>query len=134
MTTPGMGDNLLGLPLPEIADMAIEEYAARILGLLCETARPAISRQARHARQLPANPGSSLAGTCRGISGSICPAGAIEEMKEAGTFDAKNRSRRFEADSSRRQAEASEGIRRAAEQWVAPQYKKLEQMRGQGLA
>ena len=38
MTTPGMGDNLLGLPPHEIADMTIEDYAARILGLLCETA------------------------------------------------------------------------------------------------
>jgi hypothetical protein len=38
MTTPGMGENLLGLPMAELAGIATEEYAARVLGLVCETA------------------------------------------------------------------------------------------------
>ena len=133
MTTPGMGDNLLGLPLPEVAEMAIEDYAARILGLLCDTA----IRQFPDKRvmlvnynqipqvvwqQLPGHFGFDLTGE------------AIERMQAAAGLDAKNRSRRFEADSGRRQAQASGAIRRAAEQWVEPQYKMLEQLRNQGLA
>ena len=133
MTTPGMGDNLLALPLPEIAGMAIEDYAARILGLLCETAIGQFPDQLAMLvnysqapgvvwRELPPHFGFELA------------AAAIERMQEAGALDAKNRGRRFEADSGRRQAEASERIRRAAEQWGAGRYKMLEQLPGQGLA
>jgi hypothetical protein len=61
-------------------------------------------------------------------------AGEIEVMKAAAALDAKDRQRRFEPDSVRRQAEASEAIRLAAAQWAAPQYGRLEQLRGQGLA
>jgi hypothetical protein len=55
-------------------------------------------------------------------------------MQAAAERDAKNRSRRFEADSGRRRAQASGAMRHAAEQWVEPQYKMLEQLRNQGLA
>jgi hypothetical protein len=131
MTTPGMGGALLGLPISQIDGMAMEEYAARVLGLLCESA----SRQLADKRgmlvnyrqipdvvweELPRHFGFNLA------------AGAIEQMKEAAALDAKDRGRRFADDSVRRQAQASEEIRRAAERWVIPQYEKLEHLRGQG--
>jgi hypothetical protein len=132
-TTPGMGDNLLGFPPLEIAEMATEDYAARILGRLCDAAVrqfPDKRGLLVNYRQLPEVVWRSLPGHF----GFDLEAGAIEEMQEAGALDAKNRTRRFEADSGRRQAEASEAIRRAAEQWVMPQYKMLEQLRGQRLA
>ena len=133
MTTPGMGDNLLGLPPHEIADMAIEDYAARILGLLCETAiRQFPDKRAMlvNYNQVPQVAWQQLAGHF----GFDLTADAIERMKASAALDAKNRSRQFEADSCRRQAEASRDIRRAAEQWVEPRYKMLEQLRNQGSA
>ena len=90
MTTPGMGDNLLGLPPHEIAGMAIEDYAARILGLLCDSAiRQFPDKRAMLVnynqipqvvwQQLPGHFGFDLTGE------------AIERMQEAGGLDAKNR-------------------------------------------
>lgn len=133
MTTPGMGDNLLGLPPHEMADMAIEDYAARILGLLCDTA----IRQFPDKRAMLVNYSQVPDVIWRELPRHFrfdLTAESIERLKEAAAHDAKDRSRRFEADSGRRQAEASRDIRRAAEQWVEPRYKLLEQFRDQGFA
>jgi hypothetical protein len=133
MTTPGMGANLLSLPMSQIGGMAFEEYAARVLGLLCEAASGQFTDKRGllvNYRQIP----SVVWGELPGHFGFELAAGAIERVKAAATLDAKDRGRLFEGDSARRQAEASEDIRRAAEQWVAPQYEKLERLRGQGLA
>ena len=127
MTTAGIGENLLGSP------MAAEEYAARVLGMLCEAAEAQFPdmrgllvnyRQLPEVvwRELPRHFGFELA------------AGEIEVMKAAAALDAKDRRRRFEPDSIRRQAEAPEAIRLAAAQWTVPQYERLEQLRGQGFA
>ena len=113
--------------------MTIEDYAARILGLLCETA----IRQFPDKRAMLVNYSQIPDVIWRELPGHFgldLTAEAIEGMREAAALDAKNRNRRFEADSGRRQAEASERIRRAAEQWVEPQYKMLEQLRNQGFA
>jgi hypothetical protein len=126
MSTPGMGDQ-------QIAGMTMEEYAARVLGRLCETAGQHFPDQRGmlvNYRQIPAVVWEDLPRHF----GFELTAGAIERMKEAATLDAKDRGRRFEGDSARRQTEASEEIRRAAEQWVTPKYERLERLRGQGLA
>ncbi len=133
MTSPGMGENLLGLPMAELAGITTEEYAARVLGLLCETAGrqfPDDRGLLVNYRQIPDVVWEKLAGQF----GFPLPARAMERMKTAAGFDAKDRSRRFEGDSVRRQTEASAEIRRAAEQWAAPGYTMLEQLRVQGLA
>jgi hypothetical protein len=133
MTTPGMGGNLLGLPMSQIAGMAMEEYAARVLGLLCEVASRQFPDQRGmlvNYRQIPEVVWEQLPRHFR----FNLAAGASQRMKEASTLDAKDRGRRFADDSLRRQAEASDDIRRAAELWVAPQYKELERLRAQGLA
>ena len=133
MTTPGMGENLLGLPIAQLANMTTEEYAAQVLGLLCETAGsqfPDDRGTLVNYRQIPEIVWEKLPGRF----GFSLPAGAVELMKAAAGFDAKDRSRRFEGDSARRQAEASEEIRRAAERWVVPGYQRLEELRVQGLA
>ena len=130
MTTPGM-EHLLGLPMSRNAGMATEEHAAQILGLLCETASgqfPDERGMLVNYRQIPDVVWEKLPGQF----GFALTEGAMERMKEAASFDAKNRSRRFEGDSARRQAEASEEIRRAAERWVAPPYERLEELRVQG--
>jgi hypothetical protein len=133
MTTPGMGENLLHLPMSEIADMAMEEYAARVLGRLCEeAARQFPSRQGMlvNYRQIPESVWSELPGHF----GFPLASEAIERMQQAAGWHAKEPGRRFEADSARRQSEASEKVRLAAEQWVAPQYARLEELRLQGVA
>jgi hypothetical protein len=133
MTTPGMGENLLGLPMPEIADLGMEQYAARVLALLCEKAcRQFPDRHGKlvNYREIPEVVWRELPGHFNFHLESA----AIERMQQAAGWHAKEPARRFEADSARRQSEASEKIRRAAEQWVAPHYARLEELRLQGLA
>jgi hypothetical protein len=132
MTTPGMAQSLPGLAMSEMAAMALEECAGRVLGLLCEAA----IRQFPDPRGLLVDYRRIPDVVWREVAGhfGFRPAAAdIERMQEAGALDAKDRRRRFEADSVKRQAEASDEIRRAARQWVAPWVEKLEQLR-QGLA
>ena len=132
MTTPGM-EHLLGLPMSRNTGIPMEQHAAQILGLLCETAGrqfPDERGMLVNYRQIPEVAWERLPERF----GFTLPAGAMELMKTAAGFDAKNRNRRFEGDSARRQAEASEEIRRAAERWVVPAYKRLEELRVQGLA
>jgi hypothetical protein len=123
---PGMGPNLL--PVPDISSMTIEEYAARVLGLLCDTVIqhfPCKRGMLVNYRQLPDLVWSELPAHF----GLELPAGAVERMQETAAFNIKDRTRRFESDSERRREEASEEIRRMAAEWVQPQYEKLESLR-----
>jgi hypothetical protein len=127
LTTPGMGENVLRIAAP------FEEYAARVLGLLCREA----------ARHFPSERGllvnyTQLPDICwRELPdhfGFALEDGAREAMQQAAQLHAKDRKRRYEPDSARRQAEASGAIREAARQWAAPQYAALEHLRLYGRA
>jgi hypothetical protein len=123
---PGMGPNLL--PMTDISGMTIEEYSARVLGLLCDTAIqhfPSKRGMLVNYRQLPDLVWSKLPAHFR----FELPAAALERMREAGALNIKDRSRRFESDSEQRRADASEEIRNLAAQWVQPQYEMLESLR-----
>ena len=125
MTTPGMGENLAGMLAPP------EEYAARVLGRLCDAAIahfPAGGGLLVNYNQIPDI-------VCRALPahfGIDWDSASIARMKEASLQHAKHPGRRFASDSARRQAEASPAIRLAAQLWAAPQYQKLENLRAQG--
>ena len=126
MVTPGMGTNLL--PVPDLSGMTMTEYAARVLGLLCDTAIanfPGGRGMLVNYRQLPEMVWSELPAHF----GFEMPAGAVEIMREAAGFDAKRRDHRFASDSERRRAQASDDVRRLAAEWIAPQYAQLEKLR-----
>ena len=102
---PGMGPNLL--PVPDISGMTIEEYSARVLGLLCETAIqhfPCKRGMLVNYRQLP----DLIWNELPAHFGFELPAGAVERMRETSTLNIKDRSRKFESDAEQRRAEASE--------------------------
>jgi hypothetical protein len=123
---PGMGPNLL--PVADISGMTIEEYAARVFGLLCDTVIrhfPCKGGMLVNYRQLPDLVWSDVPGHF----GFELPTGAVERMQETAALNIKDRSRRFEPDSEQRRAEASDLVRQMAAQWVQPQYEKLERLR-----
>ena len=127
-TTPGMGPGLPDVPPEATASMEPEEYAARILGLLCESAAaqfPGAPALLVEYRELPdAVWQRVLPHFCFGGN-----AAAMERMRHAAALDAKDRTRAFVPDSARRQKEASAAIRLAAGRWAAPRYAELERLR-----
>jgi hypothetical protein len=53
----------------------------------------------------------------------------IERLQQAAAFDAKEPNRRFESDTAAKNREATEPMRRMAGEWIAPHYRKLEELR-----
>jgi hypothetical protein len=120
--------DFLNLDGSVVAGMDDGEYAARVLGIVAETA-------ARHAvayggklveyKQLPDIVWTDL-GRQFGIQFTTAE---VDHLKQVATFDAKNPARRFENDTEAKNREATDDVRRLAAQWIAPHSAKLEEIR-----
>jgi hypothetical protein len=125
-----LGPDFLNFDTSLVAGMEDDEYAARVLGIIAETA-------ARHAadargklieyRQLP----DIIWGDLGRHFGLDFTPEDVERLKQVSTLDAKHPKRRFESDSEVKKREAGERIQLLAEQWIAPHYAKLEEIRRQ---
>jgi hypothetical protein len=133
-TTPGIiGLDLLRLPLSQLAVMSMEEYTARVLGAICESAAnclPAELGKPIHYRQLPDAVWEVLAEHF----GYQLTAADVARMREIAGCDVRDPHRRFTGDSESKQREASGQVRELAEQWVGPQYRRLESLRSTASA
>lgn len=125
-----LGPDFLNFDVSMVDGMADDEYAARVLGRIAETA----ARQVTGARgklveyrQLPEIVRGDLR---RHFEMELTPED-MERLKQAAGLDAKHPTRRFESDTEAKQREAGGRIRMLAERWMAPQYAKLEEIRQQ---
>lgn len=114
-------------PLTEILSMSAEEYAARVIGRICECARCGMDGRGLLVNylQLP-----------RAVHGEIARHFDIEIsahdlvlLQEAATHDAKRPHRKFEPDSEQKLQAISPSARAAAGRWILPHYEALERLR-----
>lgn len=120
--------SLLGLDEAEIARMQTEEYCARVLARICESALGSF----RSERALLVNYTQLPEAVCTTIAKFFGVEYTDEEQKRmlhAARFDAKNPSMNFVGDTDRKKLEAGETLRAATDRWVRPLYERLEALR-----
>jgi hypothetical protein len=125
-----LGPDFLNFDVSLVAGMDDDEYAARVLGIIAETAaRHVVSAQGRliEYRQLP----DIVWGDVRRHFGLELTPEEVDCLKQVATLDAKHPTRRFESDTEAKNREAGGRMRMLAEQWIAPHYAKLEEIRQQ---
>jgi hypothetical protein len=128
-----LGQDFLNFDGSLVAGMDDAEYAARILGIVAETA-------ARHAvtaggklieyKQLP----DIVWGDLRRHFGTELSPEEVDQLKQVAAFDAKKPAQRFASDTEAKNREATGHIRRLAAQWIAPHYARLEEIRRAGAS
>jgi len=129
LVTPGiLGPDFLNFDGSLVAGMDDCEYAARILGIVAETA--ALHAVNAHGmlieyRQLPDIVWSGLA---EHFGIELQPED-VEQLKQVSAFDAKHPKQPFASDTDAKKSEATEHVRQLAEQWITPHYAKLEEIR-----
>ena len=124
MVLPGF----LDFDVSVAAGMDDAEYAARVLGIVAETAaRHAAGAQGKliEYRQLPEIGWDELP---RHFGIELTDA-ERDRMKEIAALDAKQPQRRFTSDTEDKRRAATERTRGMAEQWIGPHYARLEEMR-----
>ncbi|MEX1309381.1 MAG: sulfotransferase family protein [Candidatus Sulfomarinibacteraceae bacterium] len=119
---------LLDLSMEEAMALDRADYHSRVLRLICDAAlesfRPGVDLLVNH-DQLPEWVGSVLCGEL-GFDLSDEDRG---RMKERSTYRAKFAGETHIDDTEHKRASATGGIRRAAEQWLAEPYARLESAR-----
>ena len=126
---PGAIEQILpGLDLAKVLQMPPEEYCARILAKICESA----INHAENRRALFVNynglPEAVTSAMLEHFRVEYAPED-IENIKSAAQFNAKTPQLPFAPDSAAKRSEASEAARKAAEFWVNPLYERLEKIR-----
>jgi gluconate kinase len=126
---PGSIEQLLpGLDLTEVLTMPAEEYCARVLARICESAiNSAGSRNALliNYNELPEAVTSSM---LEHFGVEYLPED-VQRMKNAARFNAKTPQMTFSPDSAEKREQASDAALQAAEKWVNPLYERLEKIR-----
>ena len=125
-----LGPDFLNFDVSMVAGMDDDEYAARVLGIIAETAaRQVVSARGMLVayRQLPEIVWGDVR---RHFELDLTPED-MERLKQAATLDAKHPTRRFESDTEAKRREAGGHTRMLAERWIAPHYAKLEEIRRQ---
>ena len=125
-----LGPDFLNFDTSMVAGMDDDEYAARVLGMIAETAaRHVAGAQGKliEYRQLPDIVWGDLG---RHFGLDFTPE-EVERFRQVATLDAKHPKRRFESDTEEKRREAGERMRMLAERWIGPHYAKLEEMRRQ---
>jgi hypothetical protein len=118
-------------PFDEVALMSPEEYAARVIGRICECAvQGAVnaidgSGMLVNYMQLPEAGWGDIA---RRFALDLS-AEDLARMQDVALYDAKRPRRRFEADGESKRLEVSEAARAAAARWILSHYEELERLR-----
>jgi len=127
--TPGLITDVRAIdaPMQEVVAMSPEEYAARVIGRICECARLGIDGQGMlvNYTQLP----EVVWGEAARRFGVEFSPDEIALMREAALYDAKRPRQRFEADGEGKRLEVSEPARVAVTRWILPHYEELERLR-----
>ncbi len=111
-----------------LAAMDDAEYSARVLGFIAESAsHQAVLTGGKliEYKQLPSIVWRDLR---QHFQLDFTP-DEIDQLQRVAAFDAKEPKRRFETDAEAKNREATPHIRYLAEQWIAPHYKRLEEIR-----
>jgi hypothetical protein len=119
---------LVGMTPREVASLPPLEYQARVLARICEAAldhqEDQLGRFVEYA-QLPQFVVTDLSD----ITGVRFEEADVERMLTAARHDAKNPALVFEDDRAEKQARAAPPLRAAAERWLIPLYRRLEEAR-----
>ena len=121
---PGVLDpRLFGIDPREIAEMAPEEYCARVLAAICRSALAHRDEQALFLdyRELP----GAVFDRVLGSFGLTCDAAEHATMERVSHLDAKNPALTFPTDGEASEREAIPELREAADRWVRPLYEEL---------
>jgi hypothetical protein len=116
---------LFGMNLAEAFEMQPEQYCARVLALTCEAAlrhHQSCAGLMINYEQLPDAVWTNIAD----FFGIELSETDVQTFQRVAMLDAKNPSLAFEGDSKAKQNSASEAVRKAAEEWLDPVYKRLE--------
>jgi hypothetical protein len=128
---PGVVKEILpNLDSSEILQMPPEEYCARILGRVCESALNRLPNRNALLVNYTQLPGAVTSIILEHFRVAYTPED-IEQMKNAAQFNAKTPQMDFVPDSEIKQKQASDAAHAAAEKWVNPLYEKLEKARGE---
>jgi hypothetical protein len=119
--------NVLTAPMDQMLSMSPEEYAARVIGRICECALRGIDDCGLlvNYTQLP----EALWGSIAQRFGARFSPHEIARMRAAAMYDAKRPRQRFEADGQTKRLEISHAARVAAARWILPHYQELERLR-----
>ena len=114
-------------PVSEAAVMPAEEYAARVIGKLCDCAAAGLDERGLlvNYTQLPE---AGWGGIARRF-GAVLLTDDLRLMREATTRHAKWPERQFKADSAGKRGEVSMEMRRAVAAWMSLPYAELERLR-----
>ncbi|MGA3239429.1 MAG: sulfotransferase family protein [Bryobacteraceae bacterium] len=113
--------------LEEVVSMSAEEYAARVIGRICECAALGMDECGMlvNYTQLPEAAWGSIA---RRFGVEFSP-DEIARMQAAALYDAKRPRQKFEADGESKRLEVSGAARAAAARWISPHFDELERLR-----
>ncbi len=117
----------LGLDLATALRLAPDEYCARFLARMCQSALDHHRGDGMlvHYRELP----EAVCSTIGDFFGAPIPPAEAERMRQAARFNAKTPQRVFMADSAEKRRQATDLIREAAAVWLEPVYRRLEERR-----
>jgi hypothetical protein len=119
--------SLIDEPFEKVVSKAPEEYAARVIGRICECAVQGMDERGMlvNYTQLPEAAWGSIA---RWFGVGFSP-DEIARMQHVALHDAKWPRRRFEADGESKRLEVSDAARAAAARWISPRFDELERIR-----
>lgn len=125
---PGViNPQLFGIELNLLAQIEPEEYCARVLGAICETALELSAKGGLliNYQQLP----DAVLSSISEFFGVRWTEAESETMKRATRHHSKSPEVVYQSDSVQKRTKASEQLREAAQRWVYPVYGKLEAKR-----
>jgi hypothetical protein len=126
---PGMITDFpaIDAPMCEAVSMSPEEYAARVIGRICECAALGMDEYGMlvNYTQLPDAVWGNIA---RRFGVGFSP-DEIARMQAGALHDAKRPGQRFAADGESKRLEVSEAARAAAARWISPHFDELERLR-----
>ncbi|HEY0048892.1 MAG TPA: hypothetical protein VGB68_06390 [Pyrinomonadaceae bacterium] len=126
---PGVVEKILpGLDLPDILQMPSEEYCARVLARICESALNRLPNRNALLVNYTQLPEAVTSAVLKHFRAEYAPED-IGQMENAAQFNAKTPRMNFVPDSETKKKQASGAAHAAAERWVNPLYEKLETAR-----
>lgn len=126
---PGLINDILPeLSFEKSVQMPSEEYCARVLGKICQSALSSIKNGEGLAVNYSELPAGLIEKILRHFKVEFSE-NEVEKMLAAAAFNAKNPILNFSADTERKKREASAAAVQAAQEFVNPIYEKLESLR-----